>query len=75
MSEETRSAAAMAGQCDEQRLIFDTSAAFTAAQCNADLDDVWRNYVAPVEAQISDETHELLSRLYSLRLSTLAWEL
>ena len=74
MIEDIRSAAAQAGVCDEQRLIFDTSAAFTNAGNNSELDVVWRTYVVPVEEQISDETHELLSRLYSLRLSTLSWE-
>ena len=73
MPNQVRSAAMMVGQCDEQRLIFDASAAFTAATRNADLDEIWRTYVVPVEGQISDETHELLSRLYSLRMSTLAW--
>lgn len=70
-----RSAAAMAGVCDEQRLIHDASAAFTRSEKRGDLDSAWRDYVAPVWEQIDCETQDILSRLYSIRLSTLSWEL
>jgi hypothetical protein len=72
---EVRSAAAMAGVCDEQRLIHDASAAFTRSEKRCDLDSAWRDYVYPVWEQIDGETQDILSRLYSLRLSTLSWEL
>lgn len=72
---EVRSAAAQAGVCDEQQLIHDASAAFTRSEKRCDLDAAWRDYVAPVWRQIDYETQDILSRLYSLRLSTMAWEL
>jgi hypothetical protein len=74
MTDETpRSAAGMAGICDEDRLLTDACAAFTRAGCFADLDATWRTYVAPVKSSIGEDTLEMLSRAYSLRLSTLAW--
>jgi hypothetical protein len=72
---EIRTAAAMVGVCDEQQLIHDASAAFTRSEKRMDLDAAWRAYVAPVWGQIDCETQDILSRLYSLRLSTMSWEL
>lgn len=71
---EIRSAAAMSGHCDEQRLEFDVSRALNRAKTEAELAEVFRVYVDPVEAQISDETYSLLTRLREIRASTIAWE-
>lgn len=69
-----RSAAAQAGICNEQQLEFDVSRALNQAKSEAELNEVFRIYVDPVEVQISDETFHLLTRLREIRASTLAWE-
>lgn len=69
-----RSAAAQAGICDEQQLEFDVSRALNQAKSEAELAEVFRVYVDPVEASISDETYHLLTRLREIRASTIAWE-
>jgi hypothetical protein len=71
---EVRSAAAMAGICDEQQLLHDASAAFTKAAVPGDLDAAWRDYVAPVWEALDTETQDILTRLYALRLSTMSWD-
>lgn len=71
---EIRSAAAKAGQCDEARLEFDVSRALNQAKSEAEVDEVFKVYVDPVEASISDETFHLLTRLREVRRSTLTWE-
>ena len=71
MMAEIRSAAAQAGVCDEQRLLFDASAAFVKALSRDELDRVWRVYVSPVWDQIDSGTQKILLRLYSTRLSIL----
>ncbi len=71
---EVRSSAAQAGICDEQQLLHDASAAFAKASFPADLDEVWRSYVAPMWDSIETETQDILTRLYALRLSTLSWD-
>lgn len=71
---EARSGAQQAGVTDEQRLIYWASGAYEKAKSPAELDEAYRTYVACVEDAISFETKEILSRLYSLRLSTLSWE-
>ena len=68
------SAAAQAGYCNEQQLLHDASAAFTHADAPSDLDAVWRTYVSPVWDSIDGETQGILKRLYSQRLSDLAWD-
>jgi len=71
MNEEIRHAAAMAGIPDEQRIIHDFARVISAARSMFEMDEAWRNYIAPVESAISDETLALAGRLYSLRVSTL----
>lgn len=71
---EVRSAAAMSGHCDEARLEFDVSRALNQAKSDAEIDEVFKVYVEPVEASISDETFHLLTRLREVRRSTLTWE-
>lgn len=65
--------ATQAGVPDENLLIHDASRAFTRATTTEELDAAWRRYVAPVDGAIGADTKEILSRLYSLRLSTLSW--
>jgi len=71
---EIRSAAQMAGACNEQQLLHDASAAFTKADAPGDLDAVWRTYVSPVWNSIDGETQDILCKLYALRLSTMSWD-
>jgi hypothetical protein len=63
----------MAGVCDEARLEFDVSRALNQAKSDAELAEVFRIYVEPVEDQISDETFHLLTRLREIRMSAIAW--
>lgn len=71
---EPRSAAAMAGVCDEQRLIHEASRAFAQAETIPQLEDAWARYVAPVEASIGAETLDILTRLCDLRRSNIAYD-
>ena len=70
---EVRSAAAQAGQCDEQRLLHDASAAFSKAGTREELEAAWSAYVSPVWESIDAETRDILSRLRALRLRTISW--
>jgi hypothetical protein len=74
MASEPRSAAAQAGVCDEQMLIHEASRAFMVAATVAQLDDAWALYVAPVEASISGETLDILTRLRDLRRASIAYD-
>jgi len=66
----------MAGIPDEQLLIHDFTLEITTARSMFEMDETWRNYIAPVESAISGETLVLVGRLYSLCASTLRpeWE-
>jgi len=68
---EPRTVAAMAGVTDEGWLIRDFAAEMSAARSMFEMDEAWRNYIAPVESALSEETLALAGRLYSLRASTL----
>lgn len=59
---------------NEQQLLHDASAAFTKADAPGDLDAAWRMHVSPVWDSIDGRTQDLLSDLYKLRLSNLAWD-
>lgn len=68
---EVRSAAAQAGICDAQKLIYDVSSAFSKAQNIDDLDEEWQRYITPVYAQIDSGDMHIISRLYALTATVL----
>lgn len=67
--EQVRSAAAMAGYVDAERLLFDAAREFHAADTPMELDDTWRRIVAPVYDQLSEQTLSILHSLYSLNMA------
>jgi len=68
---DVRSAAAQAGVCDIQQLIYDVSGAFNGAKTTDELDDLWKNYVSPVYCQIDEKDMKLIGMIYALKASTL----
>jgi len=58
MSDEPRSAAAMAGHCDEQLLVMNVLAALVGAHSGSAAFDVWMTYVRPREKELCPETIE-----------------
>lgn len=67
--EQVRSAAAMAGYVDVEKLLFDAAREFHAAETPLKLDDAWRGLVAPIYDQLSEQTLSILHSLYSLNMT------
>lgn len=55
---------------DEMRLLYDFAMRAGGAKSSTDVDAVWREMVEPVAKTISDQTLGQISRLYSLKMST-----
>jgi len=66
---EVRSAAAMAGHCDEQLLVMNVLAALVGCETVTACTHVWRDHVESVEASISPETVAQLGRALRIRMA------
>jgi hypothetical protein len=66
-----RSAAAMAGVCDEQRLVRDVLKELHDAETVTACACTWMRYVSPVEASTSPETIAQLGRALRIRMAIL----
>lgn len=71
---EVRSAAAMAGVCDEWRLYQDVLRELHAADTITACAFTWMRYVAPVERSIDPDTLRNLDRAMFIRVRYLAGE-
>lgn len=70
--DEVRTAAAMSGHVDPERLLHDAAKAFSRADSPEALDAEWRRMVAPVYSQLGEDTLSLLSRLHALNLTAMS---
>ena len=71
MIEEVRSAAAMAGCVDPERLIHSVAGALRAAKTTRELDDVWAAHVRPAYSQLSETTLSILNHLYAVNYTVI----
>ena len=63
---DVRSAAAMAGCIDTEKLIHSVACALRSAKTPKELDDVWKAHIPPVYDQISETTLSILGHLYAV---------
>jgi hypothetical protein len=68
---EPRSAAAMAGEVDQPKLVQDTLAALMKVHSVPKCFDVWTDYVIPVESQLHPETVEQIGRAIAIRIEAI----
>lgn|GEM_PF-3551550 len=69
---DVRSAAAMAGHCDEQVLVKDVLRELHAAEDVTACAHTWVRFVEPVEHSISPETLAQLGRALRIRMAILS---
>lgn len=68
---DVRSAAAMAGEVDQPKLVMDALAALIGATAVPQCFDVWSRYVVPVEYQLHPETIEQIGRAVAIRIEAI----
>jgi hypothetical protein len=69
---EVRSAAAMAGHCDEQLLVMNVLAELVGCETVTECCNTWKSYVEPVEKSISPETTAQLGRALRIRMAVIS---
>lgn len=71
MSEEIRSAAAMAGFADTHELVLDATVAMLAAQSEEELRRAEKRYVGAVRGQLGEREKRALGMIHDTRLALL----